>query len=67
MGAYSLFCLTENEIIFIFFYHEPHEHHELFIHILLLFVLVRVVRGRNSYFWTPQLIQGTKREEGVIG
>jgi len=23
-------------------YHEPHKHHELFVHILLLFVLVRV-------------------------
>ena len=28
------------------FYHEPHEHHELFAHILSLFVLVRVVRGK---------------------
>jgi len=26
----------------IFFYHEPHEHHELLVHILSLFVLVRV-------------------------
>ena len=26
--------------------HEPHEHHELLVHISSLFVLVRVVRGR---------------------
>jgi len=29
------------------FYHEPHEHHELLIHILSLFALVRVIRGKK--------------------
>jgi len=29
------------------FYHEPHEHHELFAHISSLFALVRVVRGQK--------------------
>jgi len=28
------------------FYHEPHEHYELLIYILSLFVLVSVVRGK---------------------
>jgi len=29
-----------------YFNHEPHEHHELLVHILSLLVLVRVVRDK---------------------
>ena len=39
------------------FHYEPHEHHELLVHILSLFVLVRVVRGKLPFL----IIQNDRR------